>query len=118
MVDELGIESSIDTRQLHQKVLNSDPALLTGCGGGRDWAVSMPAPAESPRQLPSASGDLTGRDDELAVLREQLGRAEQGPAAVVIDGIGGVGKSALALEFAHQMTDRFPRGHLHGNRHG
>ncbi len=117
LVDELGIEPSIDTRQLHQKILNSDTALLTG-GGGRDWAISMPAPAESPRQLPSASGDLTGRDDELAVLREQLGRAEQGPAAVVIDGIGGVGKSALAIEVAHQMTDRFPGGHLYVNLHG
>lgn len=94
--------------------------------------------AEFPRELPRAPADFTGRADELATLRRQLlsalelratGQADttpstagRGPPVLIsaIDGMGGVGKSALAIQAAHQLADAgaFPDGQLYMNLQG
>lgn len=74
-----------------------------------------------PRQLPAAVPDFTGRTAELAALTELLDAVGTGPGAVVISVIGGtagVGKTALALHWAHRIADRFPDGQLHVNLRG
>jgi len=76
-----------------------------------------------PRQLPAAAADFTGRAAELAALTRILGQAggTGAPGTVVISAIGGtagVGKTALALHWAHQVADRFPGGQLHVNLRG
>ena len=75
-----------------------------------------------PRQLPATVRDFTGRAAELARLTEVLDRAGDGaPGTVVISAIGGtagVGKTALALHWAHRVADRFPDGQLHVNLRG
>ncbi len=118
LVDELGTEPGPDLQQLHQRILTADvAAALTETG-----RPVMPAgrAADVPRQLPAAVAGFTGRAAELAALTEMLDRAGN-PGTVVISAIGGtagVGKTALALHWAHQVAGRFADGQLHVNLRG
>ncbi|MBG0831620.1 tetratricopeptide repeat protein [Planomonospora sp. ID67723] len=72
-----------------------------------------------PCQLPRAVGDFTSRDSEVAhLMRETAGDAA--PAVVIesIDGMAGVGKTALAIHVAHRLAARFPGGQLYVDLHG
>jgi tetratricopeptide (TPR) repeat protein/DNA-binding XRE family transcriptional regulator len=75
-----------------------------------------------PRQLPGAVSHFTGRAAELAALTGLLDQAGPvAPGTVVISAIGGtagVGKTALALHWAHQVAARFPDGQLYVNLRG
>jgi tetratricopeptide (TPR) repeat protein len=73
-----------------------------------------------PRQLPAAVSDFDGRAEELADLDRLLPAVTDGRAVrvVVIDGIGGVGKTTLALLWAHRVERRFPDGTLFANLRG
>jgi tetratricopeptide (TPR) repeat protein len=77
---------------------------------------------ELPRQLPVAVACFTGRHAELAALTGLLAsHPEVRPLAVVISAIGGtagVGKTALAVQWAHQAAGRFPDGQLYVNLRG
>jgi tetratricopeptide (TPR) repeat protein/transcriptional regulator with XRE-family HTH domain len=76
----------------------------------------------APRQLPAAVADFTGRAAELQRLTQVLDAAAASrPGTVIISAIGGmagVGKTALALYWAHQMAGRFPDGQLYVNLRG
>lgn len=70
-------------------------------------------------QLPPSTRQFVGREAELASLTRLVDA--QAPAALVvatIDGMAGIGKTALALTWAHQVRDRFPDGQLHVNLRG
>ena len=88
--------------------------------GPRDAPGSLAA--GGPRQLPAAVADFTGRAAELHILTRILDEAGAGaPGTVVISAIGGtagVGKTALALHWAHRVADRFADGQLHVNLRG
>jgi tetratricopeptide (TPR) repeat protein/transcriptional regulator with XRE-family HTH domain len=87
----------------------AERALLTG-------AAPPPAPGVVPRQLPAPPPGLTGRAAELA----DLGQVAD-PASVVvtsIDGMAGVGKTALAVHVAHRLAHRYPDGQLFCDLHG
>ena len=62
-----------------------------------------------PQQLPSSPKDFTGREDEIAGLLDQFGR---GATITGLRGMGGVGKTALALVLADRLKDHFPDGQL------
>ncbi len=86
-------------------------------------ATASPAvPTTAPRQLPHAMAGFTGRAAELRTLTQILDQASDGsPGTVVISAIGGtagVGKTALALHWAHQVAGRFGDGQLHTNLRG
>ena len=81
-------------------------------------AVRTPA---TPRQLPMDVPGFVGREAELAELDGLLAAAAEGLSAVVIStvaGTGGVGKTALAVHWAHRVADRFPDGQLYVNLRG
>ena len=74
-----------------------------------------------PRQLPAAPRYFSGRAADLAAMNRWLDGAAGPAATVVISAIGGtagVGKSALALAWAHQVAERFPDGQLYVNLRG
>lgn len=72
-----------------------------------------------PRQLPAAPAHFAGRQREVGSLTMRLGaRTDDGPTIVVISGIPGVGKTALALHWAHQVQQQFPDGQLYVNLRG
>jgi tetratricopeptide (TPR) repeat protein len=77
---------------------------------------------EVPRQLPATVADFTGRAAELQALTRMLDQAGGRTAGTVvisaIGGTAGVGKTALALHWAHQVATRFPDGQLYVNLHG
>lgn len=78
-------------------------------------AVPWPLPA----QLPLPPTDFTGRDRELASLHAMLSGGTPGVMVVsAIAGKPGVGKSALAVRFAHQVASRFPDGQLYVDLRG
>lgn len=72
-----------------------------------------------PRQLPREITHFTGREAELRKLDASLSRER--PSAVVISAIAGapgIGKTSLALHWAHRRQDRFPDGQLYVNLRG
>ena len=67
----------------------------------------------SPRELPAAPAIFMGRETEIQTLREKLDAHEGGsPFIAVVHGPGGIGKTALALSFAHLVYDLFPSGQV------
>jgi len=74
-----------------------------------------------PRQLPAAVAGFAGRAAELEALTSLLEEAALPGGTVVIsaiDGTAGIGKTALAVQWAHQVADRFPDGQLYVNLRG
>jgi tetratricopeptide (TPR) repeat protein len=82
----------------------------------------MPAPpAVTPvlHQLPPSTRQFVGRDAELAGLTRLVdAQATATLVVATIDGMAGIGKTALALTWAHRVRDRFPDGQLHVNLRG
>jgi tetratricopeptide (TPR) repeat protein len=91
--------------------LGADPG-----AGLRDVQFQILAAVGSaaPRQLPASPPSFSGRTRELAALGELLGTAR----TVAITGGGGLGKTWLALRWAHDHADRFPDGQLYVNLRG
>lgn len=71
------------------------------------------APVTPPRQLPPDVLRFAGRRAELAELDGLLRRTADSAAVVAVCGTAGVGKTALAVHWAHQVADRFPDGQLY-----
>ena len=128
---ELGVEPGAELRELQRQILAADPALLprgtAEVGGGPVAAPGRGGPAGPvpagpvPRQLPPPPPFFTGRHGELAALDAALGQAGNPARTVVISAIGGsagVGKTALALHWAHQAAGQFPDGQLYVNLRG
>ena len=118
LVAELGTEPGAGLREVHRQILTGDPALDPPAQA--PGAADSPAPSV-PRQLPAAVSGFAGRTAELAALTGMLDEATESPGTVVISAIGGtagVGKTALALHWAHQVAGRFADGQLYVNLRG
>ncbi|MFJ9890388.1 BTAD domain-containing putative transcriptional regulator [Streptomyces sp. NPDC091287] len=128
-IDELGIEPGQELKDLESAVLNGS---LTPAGPRPDGPDDAPAgraeaprPAEAvtvPRQLPSDLADFTGRGQLLADITGHLGPHGPGEAPgsvrmAGVTGMGGVGKSSLAVRAAHQLTEAYPDGQLYLDFH-
>jgi DNA-binding SARP family transcriptional activator/Tfp pilus assembly protein PilF len=117
LVAELGVEPGPALQDLQQRILSADPALAVS--GGPAEGEPQPGP---PRELPPTVPGFTGRSAELAELSrllDQPGRLAPGKVVIsAIDGTAGVGKTALAVHWAHRMAGRFPDGQLYVNLRG
>ena len=85
---------------------------------GSDLATT-PAALPVPHELPADVPNFTGRQAELyGLLATLVHETAASPAVVAIHGVGGVGKSALAVHAAHRLAPRFPDGQLYVNLQG
>src|SRR6185312_5681337 len=107
--DELAITPSRPLQELETRILRQDPLL--------DHAGSSPRASTVPAQLPLAVGAFTGRARELAILDFLLNNPN-GVVVSAISGGAGIGKTTLAVHWAHQVTGRFPDGQLYVNLRG
>jgi DNA-binding SARP family transcriptional activator/Tfp pilus assembly protein PilF len=119
LAEELGTEPGAEVQHVHQAMLRGESA--------RAVARDALPPAKTgalravPAQLPLAAQGFTGRAGELARLDGILATGAERSAAVVISavsGTAGVGKTALAVHWAHRVADRFPDGQLYVNLRG
>jgi DNA-binding SARP family transcriptional activator/tetratricopeptide (TPR) repeat protein len=113
LADELGVDPRPALRELHQRILTTDP-IVAGP------AVAGPKPERQPtvpRQLPAAPWPFTGRTYELDDITSAVA-SRRGVVVCTIGGAGGVGKTWLALHWAHQHADDFPDGQLYVNLRG
>ena len=123
LIAELGIEPGPELRGLHERILagDADPAAP---GPAQEPAPESASRTASPRQLPAAPGHFTGRRSELNLVAGLYGsppqvRAPAGPVVIcAVDGMAGIGKTALAVHAAHRLIDRFPDGQLFIDLHG
>ncbi|MEU0337011.1 BTAD domain-containing putative transcriptional regulator [Streptomyces sp. NPDC006193] len=105
---ELGVSPGAELQDLHRRILRSE---------GRPPA--RPAPRLASTNLPSAAAHFTGRTPEMRTLREVARSHADGgqppsaaPAVVAIDGMAGIGKTALAVHAAHLLTPLYPDAQL------
>ena len=124
LISELGTDPGPELRHLHQRILASDPS-LAGPGMRRTaraavtWS-GMRGGSPPPRQLPAAAPHFCGRSAELTALRRITDEpADAGlPTIIAVTGAAGVGKTTLALQWAHEVAVRFPDGQLHVDLRG
>nr|WSX18956.1 AfsR/SARP family transcriptional regulator [Streptomyces tubercidicus] len=119
LADEMGIDTGPALDELHAAVLAGDRTLLAVPGTARTAAVPAEVQVRSaftalgaPAQLPAVPCDFTGRHDEVCTLVAALSGHAAHPVAV-ITGMGGVGKTALALRTGHAVMGYFPDGQLY-----
>jgi DNA-binding SARP family transcriptional activator/tetratricopeptide (TPR) repeat protein len=124
LADELGADAGPGLRALHEQILRADPALAPPLAAPAA-SVAGGQPADHvPRQLPADVSAFTGRTAELAALDEFLlppaSASGTSTAAVIsaVSGTAGVGKTALAVHWAHRAAGQFPDGQLHVNLRG
>lgn len=119
LAEELGVDPGPELSAAHAAVLrdSGEPAATPAPGPPPPPAPGRPAPAQLPADVPG----FTGREEELAALdRLVTDHDEQATAVVVvaISGMAGVGKTALAVRWAHRARSRFPDGQLYVNLRG
>ncbi|MBN6053541.1 tetratricopeptide repeat protein, partial [Nonomuraea sp. RK-328] len=124
MVDELGLEPTYELRQLQQRILQPDTFPQEQPDARRASAPQQDEPLMSagflpvPSQLPAPPASFTNRRTELRELDRQLAFGANNVGVAVISGPGGIGKTWLALHWAHTHRDRYPDGQLYANLRG
>jgi DNA-binding SARP family transcriptional activator/tetratricopeptide (TPR) repeat protein len=111
LADTLGVDPGDDLRTLYERILRSDPALTRA----EPPVVEPVKPAKTPNSLPFDVPDFTGRAAEVARLLDAV--ADRG-AVISVDGMAGVGKTALVVRVAHALAERCPDGRLFVDLHG
>lgn len=116
LADELGILPGAELTGLHVRILRQDPSLTRP---ERVVPGSRHQVAEAPHALPFDVPDFSGRAAELRWVRDAAMRAQKGtPTVLTFDGMGGGGKTALAVHVAHQLDEEYPDGSLFVDLHG
>jgi len=95
LADELGMDPANSLRELEARILRGD-----GGAAAPGTPVAAPVPAAYAARLPWRPGGLVGREDDRMLLRDCLDRQQ----LVTVVGPGGVGKTRLVLEAAHELV--------------
>jgi len=125
LVDELGADPGAELQTLHQAILRGEQAGRPEPRPSTSAAAAVAGPAGTvPAQLPADVTAFAGRNEYLSRLDALLtgsASAAGPPTAVVltaVSGTAGIGKTALAVHWAHQVRHRFPDGQLYVNLRG
>lgn len=105
--DQLGMEPGPQLQDLYRRMA----ADAVAASGDRPTVDAV-------RCLPRAVGDFTGRGGIVTALCAAIDSAPPGPVIEVIDGMAGIGKTALAVHLAGLVGDRYPDAHLFVDLHG
>lgn len=117
LVADLAVEPGEELRRVHQAVLRADDAYLLGDAVRHGPAAPPPPPARRVRnELPGDVGELVGRDREIARLTAPY-RADVVSVAAV-NGVAGVGKTALVVQAARALQADRPDACLFVDLHG
>src|SRR6266487_1607468 len=108
LIDEQGTEPGPMLSELHQRILHRDPQLAVRNAGQRLGPVSRPD------NLPPETVEFVGRGEELGLLTGEHGDT---PRVSVIEGMPGVGKTALAVHAARIASGEYPDGMLYLDFH-
>ena len=112
--EELGMDPGPQLRELHARVLRDDTLLLEP---SPEPVITPKIGVLVPAQLPRAPSGFAGRDEELDWLTRLLPPGETA-AIGVLAGPAGVGKTALAVLWAHRVAAAFPDGQLYASMRG
>lgn len=129
MADELGIEPGAEARAAQRRILDGESAAGMAAGTiavaaerepGPDSGSAPATPGRVPAQLPADTSAFTGRATELHAVASVLQAAASGDGrnVVVVVGMGGVGKTSLAVRAARAASIMFPDGQLYVDLHG
>lgn len=105
-VDALGYDPDRELREIHTRILRDDPEPAPAAAA----AAAPPKPERVPFTLQAAPARFTGRGHELQRLDAALDASAGRAGLAVVSGMGGVGKTSLALQWAHKVAHRFPDG--------
>lgn len=123
-------DSGESSNEIEETLIKGDVVQARDVSGGVHFHSDRSDPQEPravPRQLPADISIFINRKPELRTLTRIAATGSRGvtdqsrrvPAAVVvITGSAGVGKTALALHWAHRIRDRFPDGEIYANLRG
>lgn len=114
--DELGVDPRPELSELQQRILQADEELAAPS----PTANEAPPPVfNRPSQLPATVFDFTGRTSLVRELEGVLLRAgRDGMSVAAVSGMGGVGKTTLAVQVAHAVRAHFPDGQLYVDLQG
>ncbi|GAA1035598.1 hypothetical protein GCM10009557_43740 [Virgisporangium ochraceum] len=102
LAEEFGVDPGAALRDLHRVLLGTTPAVTSTV----------------PRLLPSAAPHLIGRDHDVTRTRSLLTTQRSSVRLAVVTGPAGVGKTALSVRVAHDVSQHFPDGQLYADLHG
>ncbi|MBO0885096.1 MAG: AfsR/SARP family transcriptional regulator, partial [Mycobacterium sp.] len=111
LVEEMGVEPGPELQRVHSAILGSENVEASRHA---DYVavIEPPRVVVTPRQIPPPVRGFVGRAAEIGALESLLKHANEA-AVAVIDGAAGVGKTALAIHWAHRVADHFPDGQLY-----
>ncbi|MFI6443289.1 AfsR/SARP family transcriptional regulator [Kitasatospora sp. NPDC050543] len=120
LIEELGVEPGAGLAAIHSRILAADPTLIPPPRTDPQVSSRDEAPAFTPpAQLPADISDFSGRVSLAGELRDALRKAaSQAVVITSLAGIGGVGKTTLAVHVAHSVRADFPDGQLYVDLRG